>query len=224
VKEFLAKDPKRLSKVLAQAKKPLKDAAAVNATRWALVNALKATGLPVETASGGRTKFNRSRLEIPKTHALDAVCVGEVSAVTRWKQPTLQIKCTGRGSYQRTRLDKFGFPRGRLMRTKRVKGFGTGDMVKATVPKGLKAGMHRGRVAVRATGSCNVQTTDAVVQGISHKHCTLVQRADGYAYFFNQEAAPDRVSARVGSCPARRAIPPPPEGQGSSRNTRMKKG
>ena len=34
IQDFLAKDPKRLAKVLAQAKRPLKDAAAVNATRW----------------------------------------------------------------------------------------------------------------------------------------------------------------------------------------------
>ena len=197
VKEFLAKDPARLAKILAQAKKPLKDAAAVNATRWALVKALKATGLPVEVASGGRTKFNRTQFGIPKTHALDAVCVGRVSTVSRWQQPTLQIKCTGRGSYQRTRLDKYGFPRGFLMRTKRVKGFGTGDMVRANVPKGLKAGVYRGRVAVRATGSFNIQTGSEVVQGISHKHCKLVQRADGYAYFFNQDSSTKAGTGRA---------------------------
>ena len=38
----------------AQAKLPLKDAAAMNATRWALYERLKATGLPVETGTGGR--------------------------------------------------------------------------------------------------------------------------------------------------------------------------
>ena len=126
--EFLAKDPARLARIQAHAKRPLKDAAAVNSTRWALVQALKATGLPVETASGGRTKFNRTQLRIPKTHALDAVCVGALAAVTGWQRPTLNIKCTGRGSYQRTRLDKYGFPRGYLMRTKSVKGFRTGDL------------------------------------------------------------------------------------------------
>lgn len=89
----------------------MNDAAAVNATRWALVEALCATGRPVESASGGRTKCNRSRLGIPKTHALDAVCVGEVAAVTGWQRPTLTIKAAGRGSYKRTRLDSFGFPR-----------------------------------------------------------------------------------------------------------------
>ena len=87
--------------------------------------------LPVELASGGRTKFNRCTLGLPKTHALDAACVGKMQAIQNWQQPTLTIKATGRGSYQRTRLNKFGFPRGYLMRTKRVHGFGTGDMVRA---------------------------------------------------------------------------------------------
>lgn len=183
IREFLAKHPEKLSRLLAQAKRPLKDAAAVNTTRWALVNALKATGLAVETASGGKTKFNRSRLGIPKTHALDAACVGQVDSITGWQKPTLAIKCTGRGSYQRTRLDKFGFPRGYLMRQKAVKGFQTGDLVKAVVPSGKKAGTHTGRVAIRARGSFNIQTVAGVVQGIGHKHCHLIQRADGYGYF-----------------------------------------
>lgn len=189
-KDFLAKDPKRLARVLAQAKAPLRDAAAVNATRWKLANALKATGLPVELSSGGRTKFNRCTLGVPKTHALDAACVGAVSAIKDWQRPLLTIKATGRGSYQRTRLDQYGFPRGYLMRRKRVHGFGTGDMVRAVVPKGVKAGTHAGRVAVRASGSFNVQThqggKSVVVQGIGHKHCRVIQRSDGYGYFFNR--------------------------------------
>ena len=189
IEDFLVKDPQRLSTILAQAQRPLRDAAAVNATRWALANALKATGLPVELASGGRTKFNRSVLGIPKTHALDAACVGQVNFIEGWVCPTLFLKAMGRGSYQRTRLNKFGFPRGYLMRRKRVHGFGTGDMVRADVPKGLKAGIHTGRVAVRATGSFNIQSQEGgvstVAQGISHKHCRVVQRNDGYGYFLN---------------------------------------
>ena len=183
IREFLANDPKRLAAILAQAKRPLKDAAAVNATRWALANALKATGQPVELSSGGRTKYNRCRLAVPKTHALDAVCVGELGTVTAWQKPTLAIKCTGRGRYQRTRLNAQGGIRGYLTRTKSVKGFRTGDLVRADVPaSSKKAGAYTGRVAVRATGSFNIQTGLAVVQGISHKHCRLIQRADGYGY------------------------------------------
>lgn len=84
LQDFLKKDPARLARILTQAKRPLRDAAAVNATRWALANALKTTGLTLELASGGRTKFNRSTLGVPKTHALDAVCVGQVDAITNW--------------------------------------------------------------------------------------------------------------------------------------------
>ena len=179
---FLAKDPKRLATIQAQAKRPLRDAAAVNATRWKLLNALKATGLTNRTGSGGLTKFNRSRLVIPKTHALDAACVGEVDFVEQWQKPTLEIKATGRGSYQRTRLTRFGFPRGYLTRQKRIHGFQTGDMVKAIVTKGKKIGTYVGRVAVRASGSFNIQSAEGLVQGISHRYCTLIQRSDGYGY------------------------------------------
>lgn len=179
---FLAKDPSRLARIRAQAKRPLKDAAAVNATRWKLLEALKAIGLPVSTGSGGRTKFNRSRLGIPKTHALDAACVGTVDAVVDWCRPTLAIKATGCGSYQRTRLDRYGFPRGYLTRQKRIHGFQTGDMVTANVTKGKKAGQYKGRLAVRTSGSFNIQTSQGVVEGISHRCCKVVQRADGYGY------------------------------------------
>ncbi|WP_034177625.1 RNA-guided endonuclease IscB, partial [Burkholderia ambifaria] len=185
IEVFLKNDPRRLAAILAQAKRPLKDAAAVNATRWRLVNSLKETGLPVELSSGGRTKFNRVRLDVPKTHALDAACVGKVEAIRDWNRPRLQIKTTGRGSYQRMRLTAYGFPRGYLTRQKQVKGFQTGDRVVAIVPTGKKAGTHSGRVAVRATGSFNIQTGAGVVQGIGHKYCRFVQRSDGYGYTFN---------------------------------------
>ncbi|WP_081136985.1 RNA-guided endonuclease IscB [Halomonas sp. BC2] len=174
----------RLERVQRQLKQPLRDASAVNATRWALFNALKATSLPVAVGTGGRTKYNRQRLGIPKTHALDAACVGAFDALHAWQVPTLTIKAMGRGSYQRTRLTKHGFPRGYLMRQKQVHGFQTGDMVRAMVPTGKKAGTHTGRVAVRKTGSFNIQTEQGAVQGISHKYCTLIQRSDGYGYHF----------------------------------------
>ncbi|MBK1649424.1 RNA-guided endonuclease IscB [Rhabdochromatium marinum] len=118
IETFLARAPKRLAPIKAQAKAPLKDAAAVNTTRWALFQALTATELPVETVSGGRTKYNRTRLDIPKTHALDAVCVGTVNQVQDWNRPF------------------------------------------------------------------NIQTPGGTVQGISHRYCQVLQRADGYGYAF----------------------------------------
>jgi len=181
VEEFV-QDPARLARIKAQMRTPLRDAAAVNATRWAMFGALKGTGLPITTATGGRTKWNRSRHGIPKTHALDAACVGTVEEVVSWRQPTLHVACTGRGRYKRTLLDKHGFPRGRLMARKCVHGFATGDLVRAEVPKGKKMGSYVGRVAVRESGYFNVTTTSGAIQGIRHKHFRLLQRADGYGY------------------------------------------
>ncbi len=53
IKDFLLGKPDILKRVLAQAKKPLADAAAVNTTRWALFERIKAVGLPLETGQVG---------------------------------------------------------------------------------------------------------------------------------------------------------------------------
>jgi 5-methylcytosine-specific restriction endonuclease McrA len=165
--------------VEASARRPLRDAAAVNATRLVLVEALRRCGWPVGTWTGGRTRWNRARFGLEKTHATDALCVGEMAGVTLGKLKTLRIKATGRGEHCRTNWTAEGFPRGYRMRQKQVRGFKTGDLVVAVVPAPLQtAGMHRGRVAVRASGSFRVGSVD----GINARYCLLVQRADGYEY------------------------------------------
>jgi hypothetical protein len=55
-------------------------------------------------------------------------------------------------------------------------------MVVATVPAGKKSGVHHGRLAIRASGNFNVTTSGGVIQGLSHRHMRLIQRADGYGY------------------------------------------
>ena len=189
VAEFLAHDPKRLGRIEAQRKAPLKDAAAVNSTRWALWQRVTAIGLDVEVGTGARTKWNRTRLQIPRAHCLDAACVGHIDATEKWKQPVLSVKATGRGSYQRTRLTKHGFPRGYLTRSKSAFGFQTGDLVRAVVTKGKKAGDYLGRIAIRASGSFNIQTGSGLVQGVHHRFCKPIQRADGYGYFWTKTAS-----------------------------------
>lgn len=179
---FLAKQPERLKRILAQAKRPLKDATAVNSTRWALFNALKNTGLPVITASGGLTKFNRTRNQLPKSHWIDAACVGIVDTLKVLVNKPLLIKATGHGTRQMCRTDKFGFPARYVPRFKFVKGFQTGDIIKAVVTAGKKAGCYLGRVAVRTTGNFNISTKDLLVQGISHKYCSIIHKKDGYSY------------------------------------------
>lgn len=182
VEEFLAKSPKQLARILAQAKAPLQDAAAVNATRWVLWRALDNAFPTVHTASGGRTKWNRHRTGLPKTHTHDALCVGHLDTVTRTPARVLAVTATGRGTYARTSPDKFGFPRLRRPRQKQFFGYQTGDLARAVVPTGKRTGTHIGRVAVRATGRFDIKTAHGLVQGIGHKHFRLLQRADGYAY------------------------------------------
>ncbi len=185
IEDFLKKKPEVLAKILAQARVPLRDAAAVNTTRWALWRRLDALGLPLETGTGGRTKFNRSLREIPKTHWLDAACVGASTPEwLRWQEVRpLCITATGRHSRQMVRMDKYGFPRGRAKATSVAGGFRTGDLVRAIVPaSSKKTGIHVGRIAIRATGMCNIQTGDAVVQGVHYRFCQVIQRGDGYGY------------------------------------------
>jgi 5-methylcytosine-specific restriction endonuclease McrA len=184
VEKFLLEQPDRLARILSHTRKSLGAAAAVNSMRSTVFRRLRdASGLPIAGFSGGRTKFNRSNLGIPKTHALDAACVGEVSQLSDWNRPVLHIKVTGRGSYQRTRVTKDGFPRGYLPRTKFVHGFRTGDLVKAIVPCGKKAGSYLGRVAVRSRGSFNIQTSNRTIQDVSYKLCRRIQAGDGYTYY-----------------------------------------
>jgi hypothetical protein len=109
IEEFLGKKPDVLKRILARALRPLKDAAAVNSTRWALFNQLKQTGLIVVTGSGGLTKFNRNRLNLPK-YWLDAAGVGQIQSLDLFTNQPLLIKATGQGTRQMCRTDKFGFP------------------------------------------------------------------------------------------------------------------
>lgn len=182
---FLNKKTEILKRILSQAKNPLRDASAVNSTRWALFERLKQTGLPIETGSGGRTKWNRARFGLSKTHSLDAACVGKLDRIDGWNCPVLSIKAMGRGSYQRTRLDTFGFPRGFLTRKKSHFGFATGDLVRAIVSEGKNTGTHTGRVAVRVRGFFNIRRGKILVKDVSYRFCFLIQRADGYGYSIN---------------------------------------
>src|SRR5258708_2535591 len=179
--------------VAARAKISLRDAAAVNATRFQVVEALRRFGLPIGTWSGGCTRWNRARFGLSKTYALDALAVGRLAGAEPGKLKTLQIIATGRGQHCRTNFTKKGFPYSYLMRQKFVRGFKTGDRVRAEVPAQLKtAGVHVGRVQVRKRGSFDITTGAGEIGDINAKYCHLVQRAHGYAYQ-SEAALPPRA-------------------------------
>lgn len=169
-----------------QVKESLKDASVINATRWKVYDMLKQAGLDVECGTGARTKMNRIRLGLPKTHYFDACCVGESTPSHLYfkTKEVLFIKAKGHGSRSRTNLDRYGFPRGYFARQKFFFGFQTGDMVKAVVPRGKYKGVWFGEVSCRKTGSFDIKGKDGkrIAQGINYRYVQVIQRFDGYTY------------------------------------------
>ncbi|NEO97554.1 MAG: HNH endonuclease [Symploca sp. SIO2E9] len=186
IKNFLSGKPDLLQRILKIAKVPLKDAAAVNATRWELYRQLQSLELPVEVGTGGRTKYNRTRLGLPKTHYWDAASVGESTPknLRAAKVKPLTIKAMGRGNRQICTTNKHGFPIRHRTRCKTFYGFRTGDMVRAILPQGKFAGTHIGRLTVRKSGVFEMNTPKGKITPVRHKYCQLIQRNDGYMYSF----------------------------------------
>jgi 5-methylcytosine-specific restriction endonuclease McrA len=185
IETFLADRPDVLAHIQAQQKMPLADAAAVNSTRWRLYEALQAFGLPVEVGTGGRTRWNRYRLDLPKKHWIDAAMVGastpeavRLAHVIPWL-----IEATGRQARRMCNIDEYGFPRGRAKGPGRIQGFTTGDLVRAVVTKGKKRGTYIGRVAIKSDGYFKITGQPfGMVEGVHVRYCTPIHRKDGYSY------------------------------------------
>lgn len=96
--------------------------------------------MPVLTGTGAETKYNRVSQKYPKEHYIDALCVGATGAKVYIpsKLRPLLIKKERRNNRQMCLVDKYGFPRGKAKGSKIVRGFKTGDIVKAVVLKGKK--------------------------------------------------------------------------------------
>jgi 5-methylcytosine-specific restriction endonuclease McrA len=162
IEAFLANRPELLAHIQLQMKTPLADAAAVNSTRW-----------------------NRTRLALPKTHWIDAAVVGASTPErlrTTHVRPWL-IEAKGRQARQMVNVDERGFPGGRAKGPSRVRGFRSGDLVKAVCPPHLNArGVHIGRVLIRTRGMFDVQTRHGRVKDIPARCCQSLQQKDGYTY------------------------------------------
>jgi 5-methylcytosine-specific restriction endonuclease McrA len=181
--ETFVTNARRLKCILAHLKQPLRDAAAVNATRYAIGRVLKATNLPTTFWSGGRTKMNRIAQGYTKDHWIDATCVGESGATITIPTTVsaLLIKAIGRGNRQMCLSNKYGFPRTRAKSVKRVDGFQTGDLVRLIQPKGKYQGTHIGTVAVRANKTFDLKNNGNAISA-NAKNFTLIQRTNGYAF------------------------------------------
>ena len=134
--------------VTRRAMDPMDGAAKLNAVRYELPRLLRQTGLPVEIGTGSRTKYNRTRVGLQKSHWADAACVGD-STPERLHMPIgplLKITATGHGTRQMCRMDRFGFPRTSPKRFRTVRDLRTGDLVRAVVPEGRNTGTHFSRI------------------------------------------------------------------------------
>ena len=80
------------------------------------------------------------------------------------------------------------------MRSKSSHGFRTGDIVRATPPRGKYAGTYVSRVAVRATGTFAINANGRTFD-VNWKHCRVVQRADGYDYAWTEKKRMEKADA-----------------------------
>ena len=179
-------------------KKLPKDAAIVQSARNYMVKEITKIVPDTTTHEAWITKYNRDQLGLSKQHYYDALSVGEIPTKFNFlTDKILQISAKGRGSRQMCRMDSYGFPRTSAKTSKSVKGFQTGDIVKAIVPKGSKQGEYLGKVAVRSSGYFDIQIKTQVIQGIGYKYCNIVQRSDGYSYNYKERDFLSDINNRV---------------------------
>lgn len=177
VEEFLKKKPSLLQRIKTKAKKPLKDAAAVNTTRNKLVKVLSAIKT-VFTGTGAQTKFNRIRLNLSKDHWIDAACVGEVDTLNFRTQQPLRVTSKGQGGRQKAVLNKYGYPV-QYRPLKPVKGWSSGDIAKNRLDKSF------GTISPRTKGNnYEIRVKGRKPKSINVKNLIKVHKKDGYAYSF----------------------------------------
>jgi len=179
-KDFSKLEPKKLPK----------DAAIVQSARNYMVKEISKLVPNTTTYDAWMTKYNRDQLGLPKQHYYDALSVGKIPTKFNFlTDKILVISAKGRGSRQMCRMDSYGFPRTSAKASKSVKGFQTGDIVKAVVPFGSKAKAveYLGRVAVRSRGNFDIKTKNGLVKNIGYKYCRIVQRGDGHSYNYKEQ-------------------------------------
>ena len=177
--------------VQGQARQPLRDAAMMNAIRDKIRDMLRGFGLPLETGTGGRTKYNRTRAGLDKTHWADAACVG-ASTPESWqpvKGAAHRIRAKSyarRGRRQMCLVNAIGFPRVGPKAGVRFFGYQTGDVVRAEIPKGKNVGVHMVRLSVSVDGSFLMKPRSGEAFKSSYKYITrLVDRCGSFEYEFN---------------------------------------
>lgn len=195
LEEFLKTKKTLIAKIKKQLKAPLKDAAAVNATRWRLYNELQKLGIPVEVGSGALTKYNRTKNHLNKSHWADAACVGNSTPLNLKVAITkhLDISACGYGNRQICQTDKYGFPKSHRGRDNTSNGFQTGDIVSVNVPKSItrmgKPLKTVGKYVAKISGISRGNPALCLDRGknwwVNFKYLSKIHNRDGYGYSFS---------------------------------------
>jgi 5-methylcytosine-specific restriction endonuclease McrA len=191
IKDFLKGKTDLLSKIQAQLKTPLQDAAAVNATRFAIVRMAEDLCETVKCWTGGRTKFNRTQKGLEKSHSTDAACIGESGASIKiLTDKPLIVICKGHGNRQARRVNASGFPAVKNAKEGRSH-VRTGDIVRFHKPKDslnkkgeltVPKGVHVVRVAGTTKKGFETRLLDTKITVPSMVGVEFVHKHDGYSY------------------------------------------
>ena len=168
--------------------KSMKGVADVNITRKVILNVLDSYGIPVSTGTGGQTKYNRTQQNYPKSHWIDAACVGDSGREVQLDPDTvpLTIKAVGRQNRCMIKPNATGFPyrgmkagcherRKKPKDTRRViDGLQSNDFVKIIDCTGKYRGTYVGYIT-KTSGRWSTGKTNYKSDRVQ-----LLQRMDGY--------------------------------------------
>ena len=197
VEEFLSVRPARLASIRRIQRAGLSGASQMNIIVPELLRRLEAMDMPASTHDAYTTSWTRRRVEVPKTHVNDALCVGEPDALVYLPTRKVLVQAVGHGDRQMLRpSDQHGNPRGQgfrdycalerqqqsymtcpghRVRGKRVNSIASGDMVRFRhgrhgVVEGYAVLMKKlARVGVMQNGrQVSVKAADAVLLARNH--------------------------------------------------------
>ena len=216
--EFLKRKPAELKKIETQLKRSLSSASQMNYLMHLLRRGLKEQGLPMEESDAVSTAYTRKVLEVKKTHANDAACLGGPEKLINLPEEVTVVRSVGHGRRQMlTPPSKHGTPKyktghegrnspyraycrlarevqgfttmpGHKLRQRRVSGITSGDLIQYTHP-----------VLGAVTGSATVTNSKGKTRaGVSGRRdmkigtVTLLGRNNGYRYERGLNETPKR--------------------------------
>jgi hypothetical protein len=138
--------------------------------------------------SSGRGSHQRSKPVFSKPcWGCGKTFSNDKSALTKRKSKALKYRNKFCPSCREQRAPDNGYRRKMrpvrfYARQKSCFGFSTGDLVEAKVPSGKNKGTYVGRVGMRASGSFKLTVGKTAIDGISHRHCRLLERGNGWSF------------------------------------------